>query len=114
MGGHLLGVHDHIEDDRLVRAHPPGQGLVQLIGGLAGKRVAVLVGKGNNGGGGAVAARHMANRGADVVALVAVREGLGETVAARLETLEAMSVEVYYQDEGIDLSSRARGAWVRR
>ena len=76
-----------------------------LLCGLAGKRIVVLVGKGNNGGGGAVAARHMANRGADVVGLVAVREGLGETVTARLATLEAMSVKVYYHGEGIDLSS---------
>lgn len=77
----------------------------ELLGSLAGKRVAVLVGKGNNGGGGAVAARHMANRGADVVALVSVREGLGDAVAARLATLEAMSVEVHYHGEGIDISS---------
>jgi NAD(P)H-hydrate epimerase len=51
------------------------------LGGLAGRRVSVLVGKGNNGGGGAIAARHMANRGAEVVALVAVRDELNEARA---------------------------------
>jgi NAD(P)H-hydrate epimerase len=44
----------------------------QLRGDLGGKRLVVLVGHGNNGGGGLVAARHLANAGADVtVALMA-------------------------------------------
>lgn len=39
----------------------------RMLGGdLAGRRVAVLCGKGNNGGGGMVAARHLRNRGAAV------------------------------------------------
>jgi NAD(P)H-hydrate epimerase len=70
-----------------------------LLGGLAGRRVVVLVGKGNNGGGGAVSARHMANRGADVVVFVDEREGRGETVAARLATLDTMGVGfLYFED----------------
>ena len=81
-----------------------------LLGGLAGRRVAILVGKGNNGGGGAVAARHMSNRGADIVALVAVRKGLGETVAARLATLEMMGIELSYYGEGIDIHSTLSGS----
>ena len=101
VGKYKIAIEEMME---LAGAHLAGLAS-ELLGGLAGRRVAVLVGKGNNGGGGAVAARHMANRGADVVALVALREGLGETVAARLATLEAMSVEVYYHGEGIDLPS---------
>ena len=39
----------------------------RMLGGkLAGRRVVVLCGKGNNGGGGMVAARHLHNRGAAV------------------------------------------------
>ncbi|MEJ2706513.1 MAG: NAD(P)H-hydrate epimerase [Anaerolineales bacterium] len=39
----------------------------RMLGGeLARRRIAVLCGKGNNGGGGMVAARHLHNRGADV------------------------------------------------
>jgi NAD(P)H-hydrate epimerase len=39
----------------------------RMLGGdLAGRRIAVLCGKGNNGGGGMVAARHLHNRGAAV------------------------------------------------
>jgi NAD(P)H-hydrate epimerase len=76
-----------------------------LLNGLAGKRVAVLVGKGNNGGGGAVAARHMANRGAEIVALVSVEKELGDDVSARLATLEAMGIDLVYCGEGLDLRS---------
>jgi NAD(P)H-hydrate epimerase len=82
----------------------------ELLDGLAGRRVAVLVGKGNNGGGGAVAARHMANRGADVVALVSVREGLGGAVSERLVTLEAMGVELAYSGGGFDIQSTLFGS----
>jgi len=39
---------------------------IQLLGDLAGKRVLVLVGPGNNGGDGLVVARHMCDAGADV------------------------------------------------
>jgi NAD(P)H-hydrate epimerase len=81
-----------------------------LLGGLAGRQVAVLVGKGNNGGGGAVAARHIANRGADLIALVAVREELGATVSARLATLEAMGVELLYFEKGLDIHSSLSGS----
>ena len=41
-------------------------------GDMAGRRMVVLVGRGNNGGGGLAAARHLANAGAEVsVALAA-------------------------------------------
>lgn len=40
--------------------------LCQKLGGVAGKRTAVLAGKGNNGGDGMVIARHLHNWGADV------------------------------------------------
>jgi len=44
----------------------------RLLGGsAAGRKVAVMVGKGNNGGGGLVAARHLANAGADIQVMIA-------------------------------------------
>ena len=38
-----------------------------LAGSLGGTRIAVLCGAGNNGGGGMVAARHLSNRGAEIL-----------------------------------------------
>jgi NAD(P)H-hydrate epimerase len=52
----------------------------------------------------------MSNRGADIVALVAVRNGLDETVAARLATLEMMGIELSYYGEGIDVHSTLSGS----
>lgn len=54
-----------------------GRGLAALArmqagGDIAGVRVVVLVGAGNNGGGGLVAARHLANAGAEVRVALAV------------------------------------------
>lgn len=43
----------------------------EMGGDLVGRRVVVAVGPGNNGGGGLVAARHLANRGAIVRVILA-------------------------------------------
>src|SRR5262249_8117325 len=73
-----------------------GRGLAEvarhLLGGnLAGRKVAVLVGKGNNGGGGLVAARHPANAAADVTVAVAAAE-LGEVPEHQRRALMRMGV----------------------
>lgn len=58
-------------------------------------RVLVLAGSGGNGGGGMVAARHLANWGVAVsVVLGAERERLGAVPAHQLDVLERMGVEV--------------------
>jgi len=58
-----------------------------LLGGSAvGRKVAVMVGKGNNGGGGLVAARHLANAGADIhVMLAAAPDELGTVPSVSMD-----------------------------
>ncbi|CAN5790620.1 hypothetical protein BH23ACT5_BH23ACT5_22320 [soil metagenome] len=46
--------------------------------------IAVLAGTGGNGGGGIAAARHLANRGADVTLVLADADGLGKVSASQL------------------------------
>lgn len=66
----------------------------QLLGGdVARQRVAILVGKGKNGGGGLVAARHLANAGATVaVALAAPPGDLGPIPEHQRRILARMGV----------------------
>jgi len=69
----------------------------RMLGGarLAGRRVAVACGRGNNGGDGLVAARHLANAGADVtVALWAGRGELAGDAATNLGPAEACGARV--------------------
>lgn len=63
-------------------------------GDLRDRRIVVAVGPGNNGGGGLVAARHLANRGANVRVVLA-RPALRMSEAARhqLATLIAMGAD---------------------
>ena len=78
----------------------------QVLGGsLQNKRVVVLTGKGNNGGGGLVAARHMSDWGAKVVILVSQRTGLNDTVNAKLRTLQALSMKILFFDPKLNIHS---------
>ncbi len=64
-----------------------------LGGNAAGRKVAVMVGKGNNGGGGLVAARHLANAGADIHVLLAAAPGeLGTVPEMQRRVLARMGV----------------------
>ena len=66
-----------------------------LGGGVAGKRVTVMAGLGNNAGGGLVAARHLVNSGAEVTVVLAThRGGLRDVPSRRLGTLEGMGVSI--------------------
>ncbi len=59
-----------------------------LAGGAYGKRAVIVSGKGNNGGDGLVAARHLAARGMAVdVFLLSDRESLGSHAHAQLDAL---------------------------
>jgi len=65
----------------------------QAMGGTRGKRVTILTGPGNNGGGGLVAARHLANRGAELhVVLAQPVARLHAAAKERLLTLIEMQV----------------------
>lgn len=68
----------------------------RVLGGrVAGKRVACIVGKGNNGGDGLVAARHLHNWGAEAsVVLSAARAELGDIPSRHLRTVEKMRLSV--------------------
>ena len=54
----------------------------------------VLAGPGGNGGGGLVAARHLANRGVDVEVVLAAPEAMTEVPGHQLDALRRMSVPV--------------------
>jgi len=63
---------------------------------LKNKKIVVLAGKGNNGGGGLVAARHLHNRGADVHIILSSNTGLKAAVAGRLKTLKELQLPILY------------------
>lgn len=66
-----------------------------FLGGLAGRRLAVVAGAGNNGGDGYVIARHLAMRGADVVTfLVAGLEKITGDAEINLRVLRNLGGEV--------------------
>lgn len=68
-----------------------------LGGSLSAKRVIVLAGKGNNGAGGIVSARHMHNWGADVVVVLANRL-LRTEAAKQLSILRKMPISVFEEE----------------
>src|SRR6266705_178981 len=64
-----------------------------------GKRVACLVGGGNNGGDGMVAARHLANWGADVSVIVGTtKDRMKDVPLGQLHILEKMGVPILSTD----------------
>lgn len=68
---------------------------VMLGNVLRGRRIACLIGKGNNGGDGLVASRHLRNWGADItVILCSARDELGDVCSSQLASVEAMGAPV--------------------
>ena len=76
----------------------------RLLGGdTSAKRIAVLCGAGNNGGGGMAAARHLHNWGADIVLnVLSPLEQLKDVPAHQFQILKEMEIS---DDETIDLHS---------
>jgi len=67
-----------------------------LQGQIAGKRIAVICGKGNNGGDGMVAARHLMNMGADVkLFLLARPDEIKGDAGVNLIILQRMNAKIY-------------------
>ena len=86
-----------------------GRNLADLTGrllgaSLSGQAVCVLCGRGNNGGGGMVAARHLYNRGADVHVIKTTGE-LKDLPAKQWNILENMGMrnEPYYNLSKADI-----------
>ena len=64
-----------------------------------GKHVGCLVGGGNNGGDGMVAARHLANWGADVNVIVGTtRDRMKDVPLGQLQVLEKMGIPIFSTD----------------
>ena len=67
----------------------------KLTGGASGRSLLVLAGKGNNGGGGMVAGRHLSNMGSRVrVLLTAPEDELVDVPAHQASILRAMGVDL--------------------
>jgi hydroxyethylthiazole kinase-like uncharacterized protein yjeF len=74
-----------------------------LGGRVVGRKLTVLVGRGNNGGDGLVAARHLHNWGGDVtVTLGEGREKLRGTPAKQLAIVEKMGIRTLSVDEAVE------------
>jgi NAD(P)H-hydrate epimerase len=101
---------EHYHIDLLQMMENAGRALAlqskRLLGGsLAGKRIVVIVGKGNNGGGGLASARHMHNWGADVeIVLSSKRNELKQAPRKQMETLEIMNLLIHQETAKPDLS----------
>ncbi|MFU8840098.1 MAG: NAD(P)H-hydrate epimerase [Nitriliruptoraceae bacterium] len=63
----------------------------------------VLAGPGGNGGGGLVAARHLANRGVDVEVVLAAPDAMTEVPAHQLDILHRMGVPIQETPRSADL-----------
>ncbi len=76
----------------------------KMLGGtVAGRRASVVAGKGNNGGDGLVAARHLQNWGARVTVVLGAEKGdLRDVPAKQLKILEKMGVEIAGPAGGFD------------
>src|SRR5262249_25062706 len=75
------------------------QAIELLAGRWADALVVVLAGAGGNGGGGICAARHLANRGANVHVCLASPDRLGEVPAFQLRVLRATGARVVTPEE---------------
>lgn len=76
-----------------------------MAGSLAGRRILVACGKGNNGGGGLVAARHLANWGADVTVAIASPHQFAEVPAMQWQALRGLPLRRLEADAAVDAAA---------
>lgn len=74
----------------------------ELHGSVAGRSITVAAGRGNNGGGGLVAARHLANWGAVVAVLTELSDALDGVVRQQWDALARLPVDVRAEHGAID------------
>jgi hydroxyethylthiazole kinase-like uncharacterized protein yjeF len=95
--------------DVLVLMENAGRSVAQALAErleLKGKRVVVLAGKGNNGGDGLVAARHLASLGAEVRAFILAERGqLSPPAERNAAILEGAGAAVEYLPDEASLAS---------
>jgi len=73
-----------------------------LGGDVKGRSICCLIGRGNNGGDGLVAARHLSNWGADVrVILAGERSNLRDVPAKQMATVDKMGIKVMEAGAGL-------------
>jgi len=77
---------------------------------LKNKKIVVLAGKGNNGGGGLVASRHLHNRGADISIILSAKTGLKSAVKDRLKTLKELHLPILHYEREDESSKLLNGA----
>jgi hydroxyethylthiazole kinase-like uncharacterized protein yjeF len=76
-----------------------------FVDGVAGKRVLVVAGSGNNGGDALCAARFLAQRGAAVQASIVPVRDQGSLAAHHAATLRQLGIPVYEAPQAIDQSA---------
>ena len=79
--------------------------LFQELKKSADKRIGVVVGKGNKGGDGLCAARHLVNAGHEVT-IIMVRPDISPDAAHQLELLQKMEVHILFFEEHEDATVR--------
>ena len=67
-----------------------------LNGSLLNKKIVILAGKGNNGGGWLVAVRYLCNWSAKVTDVLSQKDDWSKTLKARLYTLKALNVNIIF------------------
>lgn len=84
----------------------------KMMGGLAGKKVSIFCGGGNNGGDGLVAARHLYNQGCDVrLYFLTDPDIFRDDALTNWQILKSMGVSGYWLTEGNRLNVARMALW---